>query len=229
MFLHVDLLLRSRGAVLVYAWQYLDDLCAAINNAEDEPITADQIPQIVSLFVNALSESTLAYSDYNFVKSTDRSGIIKLAAEQARAVTAPLIATREWIGSPTPRALLVGGVFDNEAHPSSARVPYVPFYGTDGHFLMTELLAVNLTDVAICHAVSSDGSIEKLHRLWTALGRPPVVALGHKASTRLYNVEIQHEQVPPPAFSRNFQRGRGYSFGSYGHQILTAIKEAPCS
>lgn len=226
--LHVELTLRSRGALLVHARRDEELLAKEIDDIGDEPVTGHGAVKAQRMFDELRREHVLCDTvvyDFDVDNSDSKVDIILDAARTAqRDVSNPTQATREWIGSPRPRALLIGDrPGPNWLERKSPSLPFVPYVGTSGHFLMSELLDVRLTDVAICNTVRHDGQPERLLPLWHDLGCPPVVALGRDAERALGEALISHVGVRHPQYSRRFERRRGP--GAYGTTLIDAIEQ----
>jgi hypothetical protein len=127
--------------------------------------------------------------------------------------------TPRWLGYPDPDVLLVG----DEVGPSSRgwTLPFVPYRGTSGHFLLDELRRTKLRP-AIVNSQTPDGSVEAIRALWGTLGRPAVVALGKKAEDRVASSGIPYDVVHHPQWWRRFNRKTGP--GAYARELEIAAR-----
>src|SRR5262249_51084323 len=145
-----------------------------------EPIKSSDLTSIYALYDSALDVVQCPTYRWNFEVSDELLPLLDKGFLARRAVININRVTAEWIGHPSPAALLVGERFGTW-HQASAPVTFVPYKATSGYFLMQELLHAGLTNVAICNAWRSDGEPERVKELWRALGVPRVVALGREA------------------------------------------------
>lgn len=212
---HTDMYIRSRGGVIVYAartnlerWHH--DLVA-----NDEPINMNSgLPLALDLYgkVRAGSYLDLGKYWYDFESTELLRQYYRILhdAQFGAELVAPLHdISSEWIGSPRPATLLVGDRYGSFRE-GSPNVPFAPYRGTCGHYLM-ETLADSWRDVAICNSVRGDGEPERVADLWQVMGCPRVIAMGRDAQKRCARTlpEEAWDAVPHPQYWRRFQRKAG--------------------
>jgi hypothetical protein len=224
---YTELLLESRGAVMVHAHRSIDQVVKACEE-DGEPAQGRQLHLADGLFGITATHSILPVVDYSH--GDDVTGLTAYAIQRGFIADKTLAHTRRWVGYANPTVLLVG----DEVGPGSDgwSLPFVPYKNTSGYFLMGELAnASALNEVydlpgsgvvkpAVVNSRTPDGSVEDVSSLWRDLGTPAVVALGKRSSGVLETLEIPHETVPHPQWWRRFNRKAGE--GSY----LAAIQEA---
>ena len=209
----VELFLRSRGAVGVYAHRPLLELQKA---CEDEPV-AGRVGDALHYFSVARRGSKIPWLPWQLGESTDHIEISGRCLEDEAAV--PCAITWRWIGYPNPTTLLVGEQVNDP--PTSSGLPFIPYKGRSGHFLLDELELLRPERFALCNALTPWGRSERLRLLWLALNRPKVVALGITAGRELERAGIKHGRVPHPQYWRRFKRREGP--GSYAKLIANEL------
>lgn len=231
MHLHVDLTLKSRGAVMVRPlrhWQSKEEMYRVL---EDEPIDYLQWLDAEDMFIEEYRTSRLEVFAWCLCHDTPekRGKIVHRAGQLGYEARKLADITPRWIGSTTPDLVLVG----EQVGPGGKGewiLPFVPFRGTSGHFLMSELALLPQqvqARTAIVNAYDPTGRLEPIpqllarfsqHRVGTYPRQPRVVALGKKADKELTAQGVEHGSVPHPQYVRRFQRAKGP--GWYGKEIL---------
>ena len=218
MYRHVEMFLHSRGAVVIRAER---DLELLKNELDDEPINEFQAELADGLFRGAHLLAACPRIPYDYTNGGASAALmVSVALMQQGRSRRIFNITDEWIGSPRPSRLLVGErpgpQQDGRAY---LNVPFMPYRGTSGHFLMDELDGAPWWNWAICNAYKADGSPERLHDLWTAFGKPEVVALGNIAAEALKYEMVPCFRARHPQYARRFERRNGP--GAYGRTVLS--------
>ena len=225
MFEYVELLLEARGAVTIYS----ERSAAAIAEAcarDGEPLLPADIERTMAIFDAVhVGRSRVSYRWDLGVGFTSRYGepvetweVIQVAQRREERARLAGHSTPRWIGYQRPNVLLVG----DEVGPGSQgwQIPFVPYRGTSGHFLMDELRHTGLQP-AIVNSRAPSGAWEDVTGLWEVLGRPPIVALGRRAEAVLTRMGgLLFDSVPHPQWWRRFNHKAGA--GSYGEVIREA-------
>ena len=211
----IELLLESRGAVLIRTVRDLREVEEAAAR-DGEPIQGDQILVASGLMAQEVAASILPHYEMNVIEGGDHNIPIHAAVRAMHARYLADVTTR-WVGHIEPDVLLVG----DEVGPSSQgwNLPFVPYRGSSGHFLMSELRLTGLKP-AIVNSVAPSGEQEDVRALWEALGRPPLVPLGRLAESRVRDL-ADATGIPHPQWWRRFNRKAGV--GSYGQLLQEAI------
>jgi hypothetical protein len=237
MFRYVELLLESRGAVIVYAQRNALDIAEACAR-DGEEMQPSQVLSTVRLFDHVSSQAVCPVFEWElkmgFIPGAYDPGVMpsdldKFYAQEEfvdiakrRALVASRLsdATPRWIGHLEPNVLLVG----DQVGPGSAgwTLPFVPYRSTSGHFLMEELMCVPHIRPAIVNSQTPEGYVEPLAYMWRLFGKPPIVPLGKRAErvVREAGVADHATAVPHPQWWRRFNRKAG--LGAYGAVIQEA-------
>jgi hypothetical protein len=207
-FRHVDMFLESRGALIVYA-ERDDEVLKNELVAANEPLHPDDLDYACRLFEGSLLEMTCPYLRYDYEEDGDDvAEIIDTAAyaqEYARDAT---VETLDIIGASKPILLLVGdrwGPEHKDRNPPP--VPFAPYTGTSGHYLMSALPRNLRAKIAIVNAYSGrepNLNAQELGEIHRDLGEPHVVALGRKAQEACTNAGLYAHHVPHPQYWRRF-------------------------
>lgn len=235
MHLHVDLTLKSRGAVVVRPVRHWRNDAEIYRVLEDEPIGYEQWHEADALFREELAKSRLRVFPWCLCHNTldSRGAFILEAGKRSHQARKLAGITPRWIGSPEPDLVLVG----EQVGPGGQgewTLPFVPFRGTSGHFLLSELLHLTPEQqgrVAIVNALDPSDELEPLpelleqfavFRTGTIPRRPRVVALGKTADKALTAQGVEHSSVPHPQYVRRFLRKNGE--GWYANEIQEATR-----
>lgn len=206
--MYINLFMASRGRYLVHMRRPVDEVIEACVR-DGEPLY--DIPAAAKLF-DARCQVHGA-RDFFLNGMTSVEQLLEFAQAAEDYVASAHKYTSRWIGSPTPDVLLVG----EQVGPSSRgwTLPFVPYRGTSGHFLMGELPL--LYSVAIVNALTPAGRLEKIPHLWRALDRPRIVALGKVADDVLNAHGLPHGTTYHPQYVRRFKRSEG---PGYYHDLI---------
>lgn len=221
---HIELFLRSRGLWLVYAERDEERLRADIAGADPpEPIGPGDVFHVLGLFRKALLFTSRMYSVWDYERNADTlTEIVAFARAAQLHVTPVWELTSEWIGNARPSVLLVGDEFGPPRSESEAAVPFNPWRATSGHYLMRALPEEWWHSCAVVNAHRGrKGDWNDVVAIWSAMGRPPVVALGRVADDWLKLAEVPHAAVPHPQWWRRFKH---HDIDEYTDQL----REAAC-
>lgn len=237
--LHLDLFLASRGALLVFVDAPVRDLQRTIAERGDDLISVDQVAE-----VSVEYERTMKYTRLP-VYRTGRDNPFAVADIIARArlleTRAAAVSSYEtFVGSPEARYLLVGDVrhalrriprealrkFGARGHGPA----FGPLPGTSGHYLLNHL-PPSLWDegVALANACDADDVAE----IRATLGWPPTVALGVNAwralAGSITGAEPPHAgpigAAPHPQYVRRFHHRQGWAYGRVIRSALGGVNE----
>lgn len=212
---HVELFMLSRGAYYVHAWREPDALrklfaVQAKQGEEQPPEMIENLEQIIERFEHAFGGLGVTYSQWNFDIDDSDAHVGEIVARSssplAYEASQPFLETREWIGSPRPRALLVGERFGPKQDLEHAHVPFVPYPATAGRYLLECLPSRGgWKEYALVNAYRGwSDETHDLGRLQALLGDPVLVALGNEASAVLRDQDLPHEKIPHPQWWRRF-------------------------
>lgn len=214
---YIELFLRSRGAsvqVLAPSCQVIERQVAAgpIRTSALDIILRMQCEDVQRLF----REEGERYGRIVYDGTPDPETVID-TAELLDTASRKLIPFVTYVGSPSPKILLLGDV--RGVNGSMARGPmpaFAPFHATSGHYLLSHLDVIE-HNVGLANAADADDPWE----LWNILGQPPVVTLGRVAHDVCSERGIPHGAVPHPQFIRRFHHREG---DLYGKVILEAAQ-----
>lgn len=207
--LHVELFLRSRGAVLVACHGKWTTVRDRLRTRGDEVLVGAkgerQLERALASFDQQLRASRLLKTWHSIEDPVLISTLLAQARSRARASAAALDITSELIGElERPSVLLVG----DRRKDGSAGMPFCPNHGLNSSlFLMRSLLesGLALSRIAIVNSrVSDSRGVRHLADLREQLGRPKVVALGSRASASLESLGIPHGRTHHPQYIRRF-------------------------
>lgn len=209
-YMHIEMFLRSRGAVLVLAEASEAAIYERMKQRE-EPIAGKDVGFISRAFKFGAYLSILPVVPYDF----ERDRFLKKTAEVIATATRLESevfdlheVTFNWVGDPAPEVLYVGERPGNGPGTprSSCNVPFTPYRGTSGWYLMHSLPTHD--GLAIVNAFERDGQAVDLDTFHFRAGSPPTVALGNVAHEQLDKFGVPHGVVPHPQFVRRFHHAR---------------------
>jgi hypothetical protein len=227
--LHLDLFLQSRGALLVHVTTDAATLARTLEERGDDMITPEQSSVLVKRYENELSLSWLPRY------TTDRDNPFAVAdiiaqARHLEATAAPLADFVTYVGPPRPRYLILGDVRHELSKvalsllPPGATRAYGPAFGplpsTSGHYLLSHL-PERLFHVGIGLANACD--VDDVRALREALGWPRTAALGVNAwrAVRALDGFEDVGAAPHPQYVRRFHHRSGWQ---YGQVIASALE-----
>jgi hypothetical protein len=206
---HVELFMRSRGAVLVYAERANRAGLSIDLERNNEPLSASMLPTALELYERAMDWGYMApiRYDYETACRADLTYILSYADFRARLVERVWSdVSHEWLGNDYPNYILVGDKPgpDKPRYDAPEGVPFVPFPATSGAYLMRCLPLESWHLALIVNSHNRAGEPRDLGHVVHQHGSPPVVALGWSAHRTLEEQEIPHRQVPHPQYWRRF-------------------------
>lgn len=119
----------------------------------------------------------------------------------------------QYIGGPSPQALLVGDRRPPGRQSTEHVTPFAPYPDSSGRYLLAALPDPWWQQVGIVNAHDFDEP-EKLHTLWDKLGRPPMAALGSEADATLTSLALPHGVAPHPQYWRRFHYWKPELYGT---------------
>jgi hypothetical protein len=225
--LHVELLLRARGALLVHvtadARTLRGRLETELEHGADQYLIGRQlstIDEVRQAFHDAVAASTLP-STTVVVTNDDPDDLARSLVGRAAALEHDVAALRDfvtYVGPPRPRLLLLGDV--RGPRNLSQRAPaFVPLGGTSGAYLLDALAraAVGRPDLLTQVGIANACDVDHVRSLLLALGQPAVVSLGRNAADELHTLHVPHVELPHPQWVRRFWHRRQLA---YGRQVL---------
>lgn len=211
--LHVDLFLRSRGALVVVVTARATRVQQCIEERGDDLVTSDMVHAIQSGFTDALRMSLVPFVVVNGYEVTDDDVrlIIERADAEARGA-ARLNQFTTYVGPARPATLLLGDVrHGSDGDPGDLRPAFMPYPATSGHYALGEVARrwpiTALAGLGIANACDVDDPVE----LRAALGDPVTVTLGRNAQRRLPGMA---RELPHPQWVRRFQHRSGDAYAA---------------
>lgn len=213
----LELFYLSRGAAIVWATRELSSLERACEE-DGEPIWGDDVRTADAAFREVLKHGACPTFEYDQERKPIPFKALDALDAWERYCARIFKVHHRWIGSPMPQLLLVGEQVGPAARrvddldPSESRtwdLPFVPYRGTSGHFLLEDLPNGLWQQIAITNALQPNGEPEDLPSLVGALGYPKVVTLGKEASAVAAQQGVKHGEAPHPQFVRRFKRSEG--------------------
>lgn len=207
--LHIEMFLRSRGALVVYVTADDRVLEQCISRRGDDLIEPGKGHELNSLYNGVAAASlmeTIHVDGRNIDEATvqrivHRAIILSTAASKLNQFTT-------YIGATSPRLILVGDV-RHGTYVGDVRPAFMPYSSTSGHYLMCTLARYVdtswLSHMGIMNGCDTD-DVAALHDIVsnTMLTPPTIVALGRKASKAVANHDWH---VPHPQWTRRFNFG----------------------
>lgn len=206
---HLELFMRSRGAVYVVMIPSLGQLIAS-HGLRNEAVDSAQLSREIGGFVNIVTHRPQHYTVWrDWVMDRERLYGVINEATQRELMIRRLNGFRTYVGSHHPRFLLLGDMRGVQGPgPDDKRPAFMPYLGTSGHFLLSHF------DVPGHNGgLANACDVDDVSRLWRVLGYPPVVALGNEAAKTCDELNVPHGTVPHPQYVRRFHHGSGELYG----------------
>jgi thymidylate kinase len=224
---HVEMFLRARGAVVAYLDTPWEVASARVQVRGDDYVHASQVRALKYEYDNVARRSLLSVIKIS-LDWMQRDGELRRVIEAARYAeshTRSLGVFTTYVGAPRPDVLLLGDV-RHEVRPGHTppvdldrRWPaFGPFPATSGHYLLTQLRSVR--GIGLANACD----VDDWRVLHTLLGRPPIVTLGVRATSRVG--ERRRGSAPHPQYVRRFWHHHGADYraviqrASEGEELL---------
>lgn len=226
----VELFLMSRGATTWVLTQPLEVLQARLRARGDDFVSEGELAVIAERYEFGM---TVAPSVIERLQpAADSLGSLRgmaqavvdraLFAQKRTAVLRSMFP--EYIGSPTPRVLLLGDRRNvTSEYGEETRLPFMPVNGNSGDFLLSALPERLWKQVGIVNA--NEISCESLQELWERLGYPQVIALGREAERAARAADLTQGGHRPvvtlahPQYVRRFHSGDKEQYGLAIEQI----------
>jgi hypothetical protein len=210
--LHIQMFLRSRGAVLVHTDPPVHEVERNLVARGDDLLTQLQVNRVMAdyrLLVRNVGLPKVVLSTYGVLDAAEK--IVGMAETHER-LTKRLNPFVTYIGPPTPEYLLLGDVrhplskVDLSELSTGATESYGPAFGpypgTSGEYLFDTVVRANYTEsIGVANACDVDDII----RLRDVLGHPRTVALGARAHKALRaSTGVSFAAAPHPQYWRRF-------------------------
>lgn len=213
---HVEMFLRSRGALLVHVTAPTETLRRWYDERGDGMLDFAQIDEARSRFHDVVETTSLSFVSMSFARPWDekveREKLLLAYAEGNERACESLNPFVTYLGPPRPDLLLLG---DRRGTPGTGPVEghgLWPAFGTwngaCGAYLLDALGAFEMPDFGLANACDVDDPRE----LWSALGRPEVVALGTRAADRCAELGMKFRTAPHPQYVRRFHHARALEY-----------------
>lgn len=205
---HIELTLRTRGALLVHVTAEDAHVRRRVETRGDDLVTPAIAARARERFFDAFRETTLPHVVVSTDPGTsvdDQLRQVLDAAERLEWEYTPFDSFVTYVGPRQPKLLLVGDVRGVNGRWTHIPAPaFVPYASTSGHYLLTALRTRvqpwNLP-IGLANACDQD-NVRALHR---ALGEPQVVGLGRNAQRALVKAGVPHREAPHPQYWRRFR------------------------
>jgi hypothetical protein len=217
MFRHIELLLQSRGALLIHAHRHDHaDHDEQLMERDDYDVNPEMLPLIRDGFRRVREVTTLLGVDHDYATcvypvgpegSECADSFIQAARRLEKAAELSEFVT--YVGSTAPDVLILGDVRHNSDPKinTSLKPAFVPYQATSGHYLLGALEHIQTNwQFGLANANDVDNPV----RLWHRLGQPFVIALGRNASR---NLHVPHSAVPHPQYIRRFHNSAQAAYG----------------
>lgn len=211
---YTELFLLSRGAYVVHVTGPECRTRRCIEHRGDDLVDVESVRRMHATFDDcermSLNEFVRVDGHSVYDDQLQYTDIISRAAYVGHRAAA-LSRYTTYVGSPTPRLLLLGDVRGKSVpDPTDLRSAFMPYGSTSGHYLLTHLTRrlniSQLRHIGLANACDVDDAEE----LWETLGRPYTVTLGRHAA-RATGSWVGHS-APHPQFIRRFKNAFGASY-----------------
>lgn len=204
---HVNLFLRSRGALTVYVSASPKTVLRRMNEKGEDFLREDDVltvlDQMERVATRASRLTRVLHVSTDATDATELAEGIILAAAHLEREAVRLVNHPEYIGPINPRVLLVG-----EKSSDGNPLPFVPYAGNSGEYLL-QAVSAKLPWIGIRNAYPHPA---RMRSLWEVLGRPKVVSLGQRAYDTLRSSRLGSAQVNHPQWWRRFRHHRQEEF-----------------
>jgi len=217
----VELFLMSRGVASFWLYQPLDVIQRRLESRGDEFVKVDDLKEILENYsvASALSVSLteqLTPPADSLDKIPEIAKHIVDVAEAMSEIVKPILTKYPmYIGSPTPKVLLVGDKRNIlEEYGEETKLPFMPVDSNSGDFLLSAIPTELWPKCGIVNAADID--IDDLSSLWEDLGSPRVVALGRNAEKGIIAAGIpfsEYDVLPHPQHVRRFNYKSSLEYG----------------
>lgn len=139
--------------------------------------------------------------------------IIKRVTPLAPFTYAPARNAHAYVGARWPKALLVGDRRNPADRHTPLPWPFVPWTATSGHWMFQALTRYHVPTGELGFINGQERAPGELRAAWTALGMPPVIALGQYATAACVQAGVPVTmKTNHPQWWRRFKHREGQSF-----------------
>lgn len=217
--LHVELFLRSRGALLVHLDGRVTEVRRRLERRGEDYINLGDLDHLLEAYREQRGKTLLPWETCVDPSQSDACKIA-LLGQLVEFQCVGVAKFETYIGQPRPRYLLLGE--RRAVRPDLPRHQscFVPYPATSGRYLLQTLSDSTelLKRCGLANALDED-----VRELWEKTERPGVVCLGREAERECDRVGVPHETVPHPQYVRRFMFHEG---AEYGELILRACMES---
>lgn len=204
MFTHVEMYLRSRGALLVHLVHGNATLARRLHEKGEDFLKPEDLRHVSTAYHRIERETLLPVMKFTDPWSSDRHRIERRAYQLQEEASA-LAPFPTYVGPPSPGLLLLGERRGSEEY----RAAFVPQPATSGHFMLEHMPAVINSTIGLGIANALEENIPELVK---TLGNPSIVTLGRLAHECAKNYGVVHGAVPHPQFIRRFHHAAGAAY-----------------
>lgn len=217
---HVELFLRSRGAVVAYLNTPWEMASARIAVRGDDYIHPSQLRWLKHEYDNVARRTLLPVRKVPPDFNTDDIDSVIDTAQYSERLTRCLNAFTTYVGSTDPEVLLLGDIrhelrrghrpdpgFDDR------QPAFGPLPATSGYYLLKHLRTIRRLGLA------NACDVDNWERLWRTLGQPRVVTLGVEATRRVDRMDFG--TAPHPQYVRRFHHAHGAEYA----RVIERAKE----
>jgi hypothetical protein len=217
----VELFLMSRGVASFWLYQPLDVIQRRLESRGDEFVKVDDLKEILDNYlaasavsVSLIEQLTPPADSIEQVPELARH-IVNVAEAMSEIVRPILTRYPTYIGSPTPKVLLVGDKRNiTEEHGEETKLPFMPVDSNSGSFLLSAIPTELWPKCGIVNAADID--VDGLYDLWEDLGSPRVIALGRNAEKGIMSAGIpssEYDVLPHPQHVKRFNYKNSLEYG----------------
>jgi gluconate kinase len=217
----VELFLMSRGVASFWLYQPLDVIQRRLESRGDEFVKVDDLKEILDNYsvAAALSASLteqLAPSADSLSSVPELAKHVVDVAEAMSEIVKPILTKYPmYIGSPTPKVLLIGDKRNIlEEYGEETKLPFMPVDNNSGDFLLNAIPTILWPECGIVNAADVD--VDDLYSLWEDLGSPRIIALGRNAEKGIMATGIptsEYDVLPHPQYVRRFNYKNSLEYG----------------
>ena len=217
-----ELFLMSRGVAQFWLYQPLHVIQERINSRGDDFVNADELETILGQYEFAASQSCIIEK---LSPPADSLDLVKDLADhiigkssEVSFEASKISGFPGYIGSPNPKALLVGDVRNIVAkYGEETKLPFMPVDGNSGEYLLNALPDNFWKTVGIINVNDVPNVGGTIYDLWILLGRPNIVALGRLAARGLEREGFSNDlftTMPHPQYVRRFHNKDQQEYGN---------------
>lgn len=217
---HIEMFLRSRGAVVVYTDPGLPELEKVLRERGDDFVTPQQLPLLLDRYRAVVPQMTLPTVHYDYRRRSfadvAEQAVASAAEEENRARVLGDFVT--YVGPARPHTLLLGDVRHElrdwtDLHLRADETidygaAFGPYRGTSGHYLLSYLPQPLWRSCGVANACD----VDDWFGLYLALGSPRVATLGRRATSKVR--DSAYGAAPHPQYVRRFFNRHGPAYGS---------------